>query len=72
MGAMFGGETITAREAVPGTRLVVPVSSIHGGGGWKYLTVREWRGCGNGYAELFSTDGMSVGQFTSDHEFELA
>lgn len=72
MEPMFGGQMITARSATPGTRLVVPVSSVHGGGGWKYFTVREWRGRGNGYAELYSTDGMSIGQYTSEHMFELA
>ena len=58
---------VTAREAVPGTRIVVRVQ----GTGWKLATVREWRALGNGYAELLSTDGFHCGQYEADHLFEL-
>lgn len=62
---------ITARQATPGTKLVIPVVNEHGVG-WKIATVREWRGLGNGYAALFSTDGHHLGQYEADHMFTVA
>lgn len=57
-----GNVRLSARECAPGTRVWLTVGDTTGIG-WKVITVKYWRGHGNGYASLISTDGISCGQF---------
>ncbi|MGK5729742.1 hypothetical protein [Streptomyces sp. URMC 124] len=49
---------ITARQAVPGTVVVV-----EGWASFAQVTVRNWEPAGDGYATLYGTDGIARGKF---------
>jgi hypothetical protein len=49
---------ITAREAVPGTVVVV-----EGWASFAVVTVARWEPAGDGYATLYGTDGIARGKF---------
>lgn len=66
---------ITAREAVPGTKIMVTgswcpmsglgrVETVHA-----QITVARWINAGNGLAHLYDETGQHCGQYTADHEF---
>lgn len=49
---------ITARQAVPGTVVVV-----EGWASFAQVTVARWEPAGDGYATLYGTDGIARGKF---------
>jgi hypothetical protein len=49
---------ITAREAVPGT-----VVLVEGWASFAQVTVARWEGHGDGYATLYGTDGIAHGTY---------
>lgn len=49
---------ITARQAVPGTVVVV-----EGWASFAQVTVRNWEPADDGYATLYGTDGIARGKF---------
>lgn len=56
---------ITAREAVPGTVVVV-----EGWASFAQVTVRNWEDCGDGYTTLYGTDGIAHGKYRADDYLE--
>lgn len=54
---------ITAREAVPGT-----VVLVEGWASFAQVTVRNWAPDGDGYATLYGTDGIAHGKYLP-HEY---
>lgn len=56
---------ITAREAVPGT-----VVMVEGWACFAQITVQRWEGHGDGYATLYGTDGIAHGQYRADEYLE--
>lgn len=56
---------ITAREAVPGTVVVV-----EGWASFAQVTVRNWAPSDDGYATLYGTDGIAHGKFRADDFLE--
>jgi hypothetical protein len=56
---------ITAREAVPGTVVVV-----EGWASFAQVTVQRWEDCGDGYATLYGTDGIAHGKYRAGDYLE--
>lgn len=66
--------TITARQATPGTEVLIESSVTTDFGvlpHFEWVTVARWQPCGDGLAGLISQRGQWCGQFTPDHEFKV-
>jgi hypothetical protein len=56
---------ITARDAVPGTVVVV-----EGWASFAQVTVQRWEDSGDGYATLYGADGIARGKYRADDYLE--
>lgn len=65
---------ITARQAVPGTEVLIESSITTDFGArphFEFIVVDHWVPCGEGLAGLVSKRGQWCGKYPADHEFKV-